>query len=69
MGKYRDWLAANGRDAEAASLGQLESARSGGYSGPLTEDNVPATRENTDAAVWDALQTPFRQPGDERNPR
>jgi hypothetical protein len=69
MGKYRDWLAANGKDAEAASLDQLESARRGGYKGWLTGDNVPATRENTDAAVWEALQTPFRRPGDPRNPR
>jgi len=70
MSRYRDWLAAHGRDGEVASLDQLEATRRSGYTGPLTEDGVPATRENTDAAVWAALQSgPFRQPGDPRNPR
>ncbi len=69
MATYREWLAASGRHDDIASLDRLTAVRESGYTGPLAEDMTPAIRENTDAATREALQTPFRRPGNPRNPR
>lgn len=64
MSKYRDSLS----DANRAELDKLTALRESGYTGPVA-NGEPATKDNTDPRVWAALQTPFRQPGDPRNPK
>jgi hypothetical protein len=66
MSKYSDWLKANGKDDMVADLDAFASARKANPGAWLTEDNVPASRENTDADQWDALQTPFQDPANYR---
>lgn len=64
MSTYRDSLSPEQR----ADLDKLTALRESGYTGPVT-NGEPATAENTDPRVWAALQAPFRQPGDPRNPK
>lgn len=62
MSKYRDQLDEKGK----ADLDAFTAARKANPGAWLTEDNVPATRENTDARVWEAIQTPFQDPANYR---
>ena len=64
MSKYRDNL----NDADRADLDKLTALRQSGYTGWVGPDSEPATKDNTPPEVWAAIQTPFRQPGDPRNP-
>lgn len=65
MTTYRDSLTPE----QQADLDALTALRKSGYTGWVGPDNQPATQANTDPRVWEAIQTPFRQPGDPRNPR
>jgi hypothetical protein len=58
MSKYRDSLTPGQR----ADLNKLTALRESGYTGWVGEHGEPATKENTDPRVWEAIQTPFRQP-------
>lgn len=58
MSSYRDQLDAK----DKADLDAFTAARKANPGAWLTEDNVPAIRENTDTAQWDAIQTPFQDP-------
>ena len=62
MSKYRDSL----DDAGKADLDKLTALRQSGYSGWVGPDGEPATQENTDPRVWEAIQTPFQQPRNSR---
>lgn len=62
MSKYRDQLDAKGK----ANLDKLTALRESGYHGWVGEGAEPATKDNTDPRVWEAIQTPFQNPADYR---
>lgn len=65
MSKYRDSL----NPEDRAALDKLTALRESGYTGWVGPDGEPATKDNTHPRLWEAIQTPFRQPGDPRNPQ
>jgi hypothetical protein len=58
MSTYRDQLDDKGK----ASLDKLTALRQSGYDGWVGPDGEPATKDNTDPRIWEAIQTPFRTP-------